>query len=198
MTVEQAKTAAKALVAEIAQGHDPQVARQAARHEQTIGGLWQYWIDGHAKLHKREASRKEDERMYRLYLAQWATRRLSAISKSDIQTLLHRIAEGTVATRQERQGQQKTRREYRANRVHELIRAMYNKAPDIGYRGENPALGIQRFPEERRDRFLQGDELPRFFRALFDEPDATFRDFFLLALLCGRAATTSRAWRGRT
>ncbi len=49
----------------------------------------------------------------------------------------------------------------------------------------NPAQGIRRNPERSRDRFLQSDELPRFFAALADEPNTTLRDYFLVSLLTG-------------
>lgn len=180
MTVEQAQKAVKPLVAEIAQGHDPAIARQAVRHEQTIEGLWLYWLDNHAKLHKK--SWKEDERTYRCFLLPWAKRRLSTIKKSDVQALHHRVAEDSGR--------------YRANRVHELIRAMFNKAVDIGFDGPNPAIGIKRFPEEKRDRFLHGDELPRFFQSLMEEPNDMLRDFFFVCLLVGarRANVQTMAW----
>ena len=74
---------------------------------------------------------------------------------------------------------------YAANRVLALLRAMFNKAGDMGFNGVNPAIGVQRFPEEKRDRFLEADELPSFFKALLADPNATFRDFFLLGILTG-------------
>jgi integrase len=53
------------------------------------------------------------------------------------------------------------------------------------YKGANPAHGIKKFPETKRDRFLQSDELPAFFKALAEEPNDTLRDYFLLSLLTG-------------
>ncbi len=182
MTVEKARNACHATAGQVSQGKDPQAERRSARHEQNVEGLWKYWLDNHAKAHKK--SWREDERMYRLYLVPWANRRLSAIRKTDVQSLLHRIATGAVRT-SEKKSQKKSGGKYQANRVHELIRAMYGKAPDIGYRGENPALGIKRFPEEKRDRFLHADELRGFFAALAAEPSAMLRDFFFVALLTG-------------
>ena len=74
---------------------------------------------------------------------------------------------------------------YAANRVLTFLRAMFNRAADIGYSGTNPTTGVKRFREQSRDRFLQADELHRFFRALSEELDDTARDFFYLALLTG-------------
>ena len=188
MSVEQARKACQVIVSEIAKGNDPQAARQAARHEQTVGGLWAYWLDSHAKLHKK--SWREDERMYRLYLSPWAKRRLSTIRKTDVQTLMHRIAGDTVPSSKKKCGGK-----YMANRVHELIRAMFHKAVDIGYQGENPAIGIKRFSEEKRDRFLHGDELRAFFIALGREPNTLLQHFFLLLLLIGARRSNVQAMK---
>jgi integrase len=48
-----------------------------------------------------------------------------------------------------------------------------------------------------RDRFLQADELPRFFQSLAEEPSIAMRDFILLALLTGarRANVCAMHWR---
>src|SRR5262249_5238136 len=48
-----------------------------------------------------------------------------------------------------------------------------------------PARGIKKFREHDRDRFLQSDELPRFFAALDAEPNEHYRHLFLVALLTG-------------
>ena len=72
---------------------------------------------------------------------------------------------------------------------------MYNKARDIGYTGDNPAKGIKKFKEEKRDRFLHGDELPAFFKALASEPNDLLRDFFLTALLTGARRANVQAMR---
>ena len=120
----------------MSEGIDVQAARHAARHEHTIKGLWEFWLE-HAQAHKR--TWKEDERKYKAFLKPWAGRRLSAIHKSDVQALHTRVG--------------KENGHYLANRLLDLIGAMFNKARDIGYAGENPAKGIQKFREVKRDRF---------------------------------------------
>jgi hypothetical protein len=55
---------------------------------------------------------------------------------------------------------------------------VFNKAIEYGsWDKTNPALGIKKFKEKSRDRFLQADELPRFFQAVTEEP--TCLDSFL-------------------
>jgi hypothetical protein len=49
---------------------------------------------------------------------------------------------------------------------------MFNLAQIWGvYQGENPAIGVEMFPGQKRDRFVQPQELPRFFDALSEEPN---------------------------
>ena len=49
---------------------------------------------------------------------------------------------------------------------------------------KTPALAIEPFKEVERDRFLDEDEIPRFFEALEAETEQN-RDYFLLSLLTG-------------
>ncbi|GHU00953.1 hypothetical protein FACS1894186_2730 [Alphaproteobacteria bacterium] len=65
--------------------------------------------------------------------------------------------------------------------------AIFNKAIEWGLpTSTNPAKGIRAFREKSRDRFLQPDELRRFFSALDGEPNSVFRDYILLSLYLGQ------------
>jgi integrase len=179
VSVDDARTAALQAISDISKGKDPQQERLAKRHEQTLAGLWASWLEW-AKEHKR--SWKGDQWLYDAYLKGWAHRQLSAIRQSDVAALHAKVG--------------KKHGRYSANRALALLRAMFNKAHHIGWKGDNPAKGVQRFKEEQRDRFLTADELPAFFDALNAEPNATLRDFFILALLTGarRANVQSMRW----
>jgi integrase len=164
VTVEQARKKASKLTGDIADGRDPTAEKRFI----TCGELFDAWI-AHAKSHKR--TWQEDERLIKKFLAAWKPRRITAVTRADVQRLHSQIGTDNGP--------------YQANRVLALIRAIWYQAPNYGHHVENPAVGIQRFKEESRDRFLQPDELPRFFAALAEEPDETLRDFFLIALLVG-------------
>jgi integrase len=56
---------------------------------------------------------------------------------------------------------------------------------DWGWQGTNPAAKIQKFKEQKRDRFMLHDELPKFMEALEMEPNKDMRDFFLMCLEMG-------------
>jgi integrase len=169
MTVEQAQRRARELQGQIVMGVDPRTAKRKAREEPTLSVLFQFWMDSHAKQHKR--TWEADERQYNTYLKPWAGRRLSAINKADVAALQLHIAA------------QKGR--YIANKVLALLRAMFNRAADIGFAGPNPTAGIKKFPEEKRDRFLHGEDLRVFFAALAADQSPDLRDYFLVCLFVG-------------
>jgi integrase len=179
MTIEQARTQAASLLGQVADGKNPQAERRAARHEQTLQGLFDHWLESHAKLHKKTWG--EDQRQFDTLLKTWHSRRLSAIKKTDVQALHAAIG--------------RDHGHYAANRCLSLLRAMFNKADGMGWSGINPTLGITRFAEHSRERFLLADEMKPFFVALKAEPDA-WRDFWLLCLFTGarRGNVARMAW----
>lgn len=59
----------------------------------------------------------------------------------------------------------------------------------------NPFARIEPFAEQKRDRFLQASELPRFFAALAEDNSDDFRDFVALALLTGARRNNVLAMR---
>jgi integrase len=177
LNVEEARRRARDLLAKLAAGIDVQVARQARRQEPTLDKLWKNW---EAKAKPRKRSWAEDQRQYEKFLQSWSNRRLSSIKKADVRALHAKIGRENGP--------------YAANRVLGLLRAMFNTADDLGYRGDNPAVGIEKYPEVSRDRFLQADELRSFFEALAVEPE-TWQAFFLLALLTGARRANVQAMR---
>lgn len=186
--VEQARKLADKHRANIAEGRDPQAARRQAREEPTLADLHRHWMEVHAKPRKR--SWKEDQRKYDKWLLPWANRRLSSIHKGDVQALVSKVAQKKKPKKGRERGGK-----YEANRLLAFLRSMFNKADEIGFTGPNPALGVEKFQEQSRDRFLEPDELPRFFGSLAEE-DATIRDFFWLCLLTGarKSNVMSMAW----
>lgn len=124
-----------------------------------------------------------DEEQFKRYLAGWGKRKLSAIHKVDIQKLHHQVGIKNGP--------------YAANRLLALLSGLFNKAIEYGlWDKSNPATGIKKFKEQSRDRFLQSDELPRFFQALSQEPNQAIRDYILVSLLTGarRANVLAMRW----
>jgi integrase len=172
LSIENARKMAASRKGEIAQGDNPQEERRKVRGEMTLGEFFKIYLERHSKPHKK--SWKFDEREINKYLSHWFNRRLSDITRNEIHKLHSKIGIDNGKTQ--------------ANRILERIRNMYNKAIEWGWEGENPATRIQKFKETSRDRFLNAEELPRFFAALEEESE-DIRDYFLTALFTGARKT---------
>jgi integrase len=172
LPVEQARKIADRMNGEIAEGKNPAEERRAKRLEGTFKSLWEQYLAEYARRNKRARSVAEDEGIHKRYLSGWDSRRLSTITRRDARHLHADIGEqhGT----------------YAANRTLALVSKMFNFAIAAKeWRGDNPCKGVEKFDEEERTRFLTGDELPRFLKALAEEPSQDFREFISLALLTG-------------
>ncbi|WP_170756106.1 tyrosine-type recombinase/integrase [Ruegeria lacuscaerulensis] len=180
MTVEQARKAAAKAKGGIASGANPQKEKKAIRDEMTFGVLFTEYMDKYSKVHKK--SWKYDEREVNKYLSHWFRRKISSIDRAEVERLHAKVGKDNGL--------------YQANRLLERIRSIFSKAIEWGWKGLNPAVGIKKFREQSRDRFLQPDELPRFFEALANEPNEAARDFFMISLLTGarKSNTLAMMW----
>jgi len=179
MTVEQARIAALKTKAAIAGGANPNLDKTRLRQEITFGELFSEYMERYSKPHKK--SWEFDEREVNKFLSHWFSRKISTITKQEIAKLHDRLGKENGL--------------YQANRVLERIRAIFNKAIEWGWEGTNPSLGIKKFREKARDRFLQADELTRFHTALAQEPNETARDYILMSMLTGARKSNVLAMR---
>ncbi|QEL14657.1 tyrosine-type recombinase/integrase [Limnoglobus roseus] len=179
LSIDAARQEARKASGEVAKGNDPHREKLAARGAMTLGDLFAHHIEI-AKQHNKSWEGNEDQ--YRLHLSQWKGRRLADITRAEVQSLHARVGKNSGR--------------YVANRVLALLHHMYRKtAPNLGYTGPNPAAGVEKFKEKSRERFLNAEELARFFASLEMEAEL-FRDFFAMALLTGarRANVQGMEW----
>ncbi|MCK4712869.1 MAG: tyrosine-type recombinase/integrase [Marinosulfonomonas sp.] len=179
ISIENARKAAQTAKGAIATGSNPQKDKRAIRDEMTFGELFNEYLEKYSKVHKR--SWKYDEREINKFLPRWFKRKISSITKAEVERLHAKIGKENGL--------------YQANRLLERIRSIFNKAIDWGWEGSNPAVGIKKYKEKSRDRFLQPDELPRFFEALANEHNEAARDFFMISLLTGARKSNTLAMR---
>lgn len=169
ISIENARKKALSVKAEVAQGLDPSEEKKRLKAEITFGFMFQEFMERYSKKFKK--SWQYDEREVNKFLAHLFNRKACQISKIEILELHEQIGHENGL--------------YQANRILERIRAIYNKAIEWGWNGKNPTLGIKKFKEKSRQRFLRKDELPRFFKALSEETSQTARDYILISLLTG-------------
>jgi integrase len=154
LTPDEARTAAKAILAAAALGDDPAASRSRARKIPTFRDFAESYLADEAtsKLKPRTVVN------YRIYLRKHAapiigTAKLDMVTPSDIAKLHHRIGQTKPMT---------------ANRVVECVSSVYRYAAICGLvpRGYNPASSIKAFREQRRERFLTSEELARLGEAI--------------------------------
>jgi len=156
-------------------GDDPSAERDEARKDMTLREFFEtQYFPRYAQVHKRPKSQVKDESMFRNYLTPFHNRKMISIKHAEIERL-HAELCARISP-------------YTANRAIGLLKHMYSKAIEWGYpkRHENPVIGIKMFKEKPRDRFLQPDEIKRFFAALNEESNELFKSYVLLSLLIGQ------------
>jgi len=180
LAIEQARGKASELNADIAEGKSPADRLRAAKREMTLNDLFQEYMERRAAFNRRPDKPKAT---YRLYLSDWSNRKLSTIRHEEVDRLHKKIG--------------RSNGQVTANIVLKLLHVMFNKAINEWriWKGESPAHGIAKFPEQSRDRFLQSDELPRFFQAVEEEENETIRDYVLISLLAGARKSNVLAMR---
>ena len=175
MTEESLKRAIGRLQGAIADGRSPTRERRAVRSEMTLAELW-------ALFQVRRATKRSldtDTKRYK-HLLGLANRKLSAISHADVSALLAKITttSGPIA----------------ANRTRALLHSMFAVGIEAGLEIANPVSGTARNAEHSKSRYLEPDELRRFWQATLAEPEDDTRVFLqVLLLTAARGATVAAA-----
>jgi len=174
MTVEQARSKAAQLNASVENGENPNDPLKLQKTEPTLLELFEDFVIHRRNKKGEHLSAKtvlEYRNSFNRYLEPWAKRKLSKITAAEMSTLHMRLGKNRPTT---------------ANRTMALVSSLYNFAiMERSHALTNPAEKIKKYPENERDRFLQSDELPRFFDALAKEENSDMREYFLVALLTG-------------
>ncbi len=174
VSIENARKSAKILKGQVAAGEDPvALKKKEVANRLTFGDHFKEYLERYSKKHKK--SWRYDEREVNRFLSHWFNRQMSTITKAEIQKLQLKIYDENGL--------------YQANRILERIRAIYNKAIEWGWEGSNPTIGIKKYRERKRDRFILPDEMPFLFKSLEQEGNDTVRDFFWMLLLVGQRKT---------
>lgn len=173
LSVQNARDKALITLSELANGKNPNEEKKTNRAEQKLGDLFIEFMERYSKKEKK--SWVYDQREIPKFYSDWFKRRLSDIKKTEIQRRHEKIRDEHGL--------------YQANRCLERLRAMYNKAIEWGWNGENPTLGIKKFKEVKRDRFLLPSEAKVFIDALNLEENLVARNYFYMSLFTGARKT---------
>lgn len=210
-TLDQARDQARAMLVQAETGADALAIRKTNRAAPTFDDLTKEYLKRHAST-KRTG--KADERRLALHvLPIWKTRKIMDVTRQDVAALIHKLgttaakpkettkpsaarkAKRRPATAGKRKG-----RPYEANRLLALLSVMFNKAHSYGLLPAghpNPCEGVDRFKEEKRERWVSSAELPELAKAIDKEPDPYARAALWLYLLtgCRKSELLGAKWR---
>lgn len=172
LTLDQARKQARAELAKVETGKaDPLEERQRETRGETIKDLCAVYLERHASQKK---SGDEDQRRINSHiLPAWRNLKAAAIKRADVAALHSKIGK---------------RAPYEANRTLALVAKMFELARRWSMVPEahiNPARDIDRFKEQKRDRYITPAELPHLAAAINGEPNESARNALWLYLLTG-------------
>lgn len=170
MTVEQARRAGEVALGSFAGQENPAEIRRVAKGIPTLS---EFFVEYGKRHGQQKLAWRDDQQRFRDYLKpSLGSRKLSGITREMV---------GRILSDMDSDGKSGAT----ANNVRALASALFGKAIEWGYAKDNPVRGIKTRRAVKRDRFISANELPRFFAAVADEPNAIVRDYFLLSLLTG-------------
>lgn len=147
LTPDQARQSAKDILASVVKGEDPAGARTAERMGITVAELAGRFLE-HVKALRKANTYAQYAHMLNAYIVPaLGTRRASSITAPDIAAIHLRLSDKPTT----------------ANRVRDVASSMYGWAlkTKIVPAMENPAVGIEKFREAKRERYLTSEEIER-------------------------------------
>ncbi len=173
LTLDQARDEAREVFRTVRKGGDPVEAKRTAGRGKTFGDLIEDFMTRHVQVQKLKTEKTIRRRLDRKIPKSWKPRLAEAITAADIESLHAKIGQT---------------RPYEANRLLELLKTMYNRAPTWGYvpkGADNPAVGVRRHREVKRDRWAAPHEVEALAWAIDQEPNVYVRAALVLYLLTG-------------
>jgi integrase len=151
-------------------GDDPLGEVKATRDAPTVAEICDRFVEDHAS--RKSESTKSD---YAAMIANdikpaLGSLKVADVTYSDVERLHRKITK---------------RAPYAANRTVALLSKMFNLAMRWEMRSDNPAKGIERNQEHKRERYLSADELIRLSGALAEHDDKDAANIIRLLLLTG-------------
>ena len=170
LTFDQAKKQARAMLADAMRGEDPVEIRKTARRAPSIADLAVDYLERHAVPKKRPKSVRDDRAMLdNIILPKVGAKKVDAIGRRDVEAIQVGMKD----------------RPYQANRVLSLLSKMFNLAVEWKWRRDNPAKGVERYQEQKRERWLSDEELRRLCAVLDEHPNTRAANAVRLQLLTG-------------
>ncbi len=170
LTIDHARALAQAVHAQLVSGQRPRKIKRQEKPADTLEDVFIAYLQNYAIDHTK--TWKWIEECFYRYLGELKNRRVSEITRADVQSLINKIG--------------RERGHTTANRALEILRAVINKGRKWNLiSGENPAAGVSKFRLKARKRFATENELPRLLKSIHEEENSEVRDYVLISLSTG-------------
>lgn len=169
-------------------GRDPLGEREAVRNAETMAELCDRFQEEHVDK-KRENTKRDYKAALQIIRDELGKLKVADVAFTNVDKL-HRLI-----TKGEHKGGRGKPAPYVANRVAAVLGKMFSLAIKWRLRTDNPARGLERNPEHKRERYLSTDELSRLTAALAEHDDQQAANIIRLLLLTGARSGEVRAAR---
>ena len=152
-TSKMAREASLKWLAAIAEGMDPAAARFREKGIPTISELAEEFLSDHVAAKRKPSTLRDYRGVFTIHIIPAIGKiRVDRVIQSDVARIHHNLKDRPV----------------QANRSLAVLSKMFNWAEQRGYRktGSNPCKGIERYKENKRERFLSNEEIARLGKVL--------------------------------
>ncbi|OJW51157.1 MAG: hypothetical protein BGO67_12585 [Alphaproteobacteria bacterium 41-28] len=169
ITTEEARDLAKKRLGQVAHGEDPTEQRKQVNLLPTMKDLAINYIERHGYKKRPKSLQGDLGLLKNVILPSLGNMRVSHVTRRDIE-LLHKNLQSTP---------------YKANHSLALLSKMFNLAISWEWRDSNPVANIPRYQEEKRDRWLNEEELNQLWEVLERHSERMTAYVFKFLLLTG-------------
>ncbi|MGK2922367.1 MAG: tyrosine-type recombinase/integrase, partial [Methyloceanibacter sp.] len=169
LTPDEARDAARTVLANVTRGEDPQSEKQAKRLEITVAELCDLYLAEGVGMKKSSTLVIDRGRIERHIKPLLGSAKIGNLNRTEIERFLHAVAEGRTA----RTVKTKARGvavvkggQGAATRTVGLLGGILSFAVRRGLLATNPVHGVERFKDKSSERFLTTEEIGRLGKAL--------------------------------
>lgn len=153
ITPDEARDLARRTLGDVSRGEDPSGQKQQERRAPNVAALCDRFIDEYVPVRCKPSTQREYKRCCDIFIRpKIGAMKIQDITRPDIAALHHGLRD----------------KPYQANRVLGVLSKMFNLAEVWGLRpdGSNPTRHVQKYKEQKRERYLDPDEIERLWRVL--------------------------------
>lgn len=158
LTAEEAREQARLILADAAKGFDPQARKAAARDELTVSELCDLYLEEGCETKKASTLYVDKSRIARHIKPLLGDLKLSAVQRSDVERMMRDVGAGKVRSAD---APRALGGKPAASRSVSLLNSIFTFAVGRKLMADNPAKGVKRYKDTKRERFLSPAELGR-------------------------------------